>query len=72
MSKTNKSNNMPFIITTDVDTKDKLLKLGFSLIEEENNKYTFLNDVNLKFNENGEKIKLDKMCYTNVMCMSRC
>lgn len=69
MNKSNKKK--PFIITTDGDTANQLKELNFTLIQEDKGKYLFLNNSTLKFDENGEEIKLNKMCYTNVMCMTQ-
>lgn len=66
-----KSKKKPFIITSSTETANELKKLNFTLISEENEKYMFLNDANLKFDENGNEVKLNKMCYTNVMCMQQ-
>lgn len=61
----------PFIVTTDSNTANQLKELNFTLIQEDNGRYMFLNNSTLKFDENGEEIKLNKMCYTNVMCMTQ-
>ena len=70
MSKHSK-NDMPFIITTDSDTANQLKDMHFTLLSEDNGKYMFINNGTLKFDENGKEIKLNKMCYTNVMCMTQ-
>lgn len=49
-----------FIRTTDVETKELLLKQGFQLINEENNSWTFLNSDKLVFADN-------KVTYTNIL-----
>lgn len=58
--------NKNFITTTDVDTKNQLVKLGFQLINESSNSWTFLNctDKNkLLFNSVDNK----KIIYTNLL-----
>ena len=63
------SKKKPFIITTLTETANELKKLKFTLLSETNGRYVFLNDSSLKFDENGKEIKLNQMCYTNVMHM---
>ncbi len=38
-----------FITTCDQETCEKLKASGFQLVQDEGNKWTFLNDTNLKF-----------------------
>lgn len=52
-----------FIRTTDVDTKNTLIKQGFKLVSQDGNSYTFLNDRSLSF-EYKSKIQ-----YTNILCI---
>lgn len=54
-----------FITTTDKETADQLLKLGFQLLSSENGRYTFLNC--LKYST--EQIDKNKIVYTNILCI---
>jgi hypothetical protein len=51
----------PFIKTTDEETANKLIKLGFSLITSLNGVYIFANDSVTTFDRN------DKVEFTNIM-----
>lgn len=53
-----------FIKTTDVETKDNLLKENFTLVSHEGNVYTFLNDKHLNFSEKNKKVT-----YSNMICI---
>ncbi len=50
-----------FIKTTDQETADKLIKLGFSLITQFNKEYIFANDSITTFDKN------DNVEFSNVM-----
>ena len=54
-----------FIKTTDKETADKLISVGFQLVSQNGNVYTFLNQLpsNFSFDEVDEK----KMAYTNTL-----
>lgn len=52
--------NTKFIKTTDSETRDTLLKLGFKLIENDNSSWTFLNSEKLVFSDN-------KVVYTDIL-----
>ena len=41
--------NKNFITTTDKETSEMLKAKGFQLIQDEGNKWTFLNDATMKF-----------------------
>ena len=56
-----------FVSTTDLETRNKLLKLGFQEIENSNNKYTFINTKTLKFED--DSIDKSKLQYTNMLCI---
>lgn len=56
-----------FVSTTDLETRNKLLKLGFQEIENSNNKYTFINLKPLKFEDNN--IDKSKVQFTNMLCI---
>lgn len=56
-----------FVSTSDLETRNKLLELGFQEIENSNNKYTFINTNPLTFEEDDiDKLKLQ---YTNMLCI---
>lgn len=55
-------NNSQFIFTSDEETKNNLLKLGFSEIPSGNSFFIFINDSTLKFNDT---IQTDKIGFTN-------
>ncbi len=50
-----------FIKTTDKETADKLIKLGFTLITQFNDEYIFANDSITTFDKN------DKVEFSNIM-----
>lgn len=54
--------NTKFIRTTDKDTCDTLIKLGFKLINNDNSSWTFLNSDKLVFSDN-------KVIYTDILNM---
>ena len=54
--------NFKFIKTTDEDTKNILMSEGFTLISQDGNVFTFLNDHNLVFENTNKKIQ-----YSNIL-----
>lgn len=56
-----------FITTTDKETADKLISVGFQLVSCSGDAYTFLNQAptNFSFNEIDQK----KMIYTNMLSL---
>ena len=61
------SQKQNFITTTDKETADKLISVGFKLVSQSGNAYTFLNQPpkNFSFDEADTK----KMAYTNILSM---
>ena len=59
------SQKQKFIMTTDKETADKLISVGFQLVSQNNGVYTFLNQPpkNFTFDEVDKK----KMAYTNIL-----
>ena len=59
------SQKQNFIKTTDKETADKLISLGFQLLSQSGSVYTFLNQhpTNLNFEDVDKK----KMAYTNTL-----
>lgn len=55
-----------FIKVSDKDTADKLIKLGFQVVDTTNNIYTFLNSDKLHF---SDEINLSKIQYSNMLCI---
>ena len=55
-------NNSQFIFTSDEETKNNLLKLGFSEIPSGNSFFIFINDSILKFDDT---IQTDKIGFTD-------
>lgn len=53
-----------FIVTTDKETADKLIKNGVILIGNSGQVYTFINNAQIFSNDIVQKIT-----YTNVLCM---
>jgi len=53
--------NAPFIKTSDEETAQKLIKLGFSLITQFGKEYIFANDSITTFDKN------DKVEFSNIM-----
>lgn len=47
-------NKLPFIATHDATVKKELLQAGFTLIEENNGRYVFLNDKKMSFDKDGK------------------
>lgn len=59
-----------FIMTFDESVADRLTHDGFTLLKNENGKYTFLNNATLKFSEDeNTKDLIKKIHYTNKICM---
>lgn len=50
-----------FIRTTDVETKNALLKEGFKMVSQDGNAFIFLNDRPLSFSDNNKKIQYSNM-----------
>jgi hypothetical protein len=61
------SQKQNFIKTTDKETAEKLMSLGFQLVSQSNGIYTFLNQAptNFNFDETDKK----KVAYTNILSM---
>lgn len=55
-------NNSQFLFTSNEETRNNLLKLGFSEIPSGNSFFIFINDSTLKFNDT---IQVDKIGFTN-------
>lgn len=54
-----------FIKTTDIETADKLMSLGFQLVSQSGDIYTFLNQLSQNFN--FDEVDRKKMVYTNTL-----
>lgn len=52
-----------FIRTTDAETKNQLINLGFKLVSQDGNSFIFINDKNLSFEYSNK----DKIKYTNIL-----
>lgn len=59
--------NKTFIKTTDTETSDKLIALGFKLISHIGSVYTFLNEAPQKLN--FESVEKDKIVYDNKLSL---
>lgn len=59
------SQKQNFIKTTDKETADKLISVGFKLVSQNGNVYTFLN--RLPKNFNFDEVDRTKMAYTNTL-----
>ena len=61
------SQKQNFIMTTDKETADKLISVGFQLVSHSGNVYAFLNNApkNFSFDEVNKK----KMTYTNMLSL---
>lgn len=61
------SQKQNFIKTTDKETADKLVSVGFQLVSQSGNTYTFLNQIpqNFSFDDVDKK----KMVYTNILSL---
>lgn len=57
-------NNGKFIVTTDVETKEYLIKLGYQLVNNDNNIFYFLNDGKFVCSEKDKHFS-----YTNVFAI---
>lgn len=55
-------NNSQFLFTSDITTKNNLVKLGFSEIPSGGSFFIFINDSTLKFDDS---ISVDKIGFTN-------
>lgn len=55
--------NKNFIKVTDKETAEKLIALGFQLLQKDNTAWTFLNDTTKPLNFSAE----DKVAFTNVL-----
>lgn len=53
---------MNFVRTTDEETANRLLELGFQLIEKDSTSWTFLNQTVAHFDEDSKKV-----IYTNIL-----
>ena len=56
-----------FIKTTDKETAEKLISLGFQLMSQDNGVYTFLNQSSNNFN--FDEVDSKKMAYTNILSL---
>lgn len=54
-----------FIMTSDKETADKLISVGFQLVSQDNGTYTFLNQLPKNFS--FEEVDKTKMAYTNML-----
>lgn len=61
------SQKQNFITTTDKETADKLISVGFQLVAQGGGCYTFLNQLPNNFNFDG--IDRKKMAYTNMLSL---
>lgn len=60
-------NQENFIKTSDIETRMKLLSLGFKeLTSNESNVYTFLNCTSIQFSKDIDRTKIK---YSNVLCL---
>ena len=59
------SQKQNFIKTTDKETADKLISVGFKLVSQNGNVYTFLNQLPKNFN--FDEVDRTKMAYTNTL-----
>ena len=59
------SQKQNFIKTTDKETADKLISLGFQLVSQSGNTYTFLNQLSNNFT--FDDVDTKKMAYTNTL-----
>ena len=61
------SQKQNFITTTDKETAEKLMSVGFQLVSHNGSAYTFLNQLpnNFTFDDVDKK----KMAYTNILSM---
>lgn len=61
------SQEKKFIKTTDKETADKLISVGFQLVSQNGNVYTFLNQPPRTFS--FDIVDKKKMAYTNILSM---
>ena len=61
------SQKQNFITTTDKETADKLISIGFQLVSTSGSAYTFLNQ--LPNNFSFDQVDKKKMAYTNVLSL---
>lgn len=61
------SQKQNFITTTDKETADKLMSVGFKLVSQSGSSYTFLNQLPTSFN--FDEIDKSKMAYTNMLSL---
>ena len=61
------SQKQNFITTIDKETADKLLSVGFQLVSQNGNIYTFLNQPPTNFS--FDAVDKKKMVYTNILSM---
>ena len=59
------SQKQNFIKTTDKETADKLISAGFQLVSQDNDTYTFLNQLPKNFS--FDEVDKTKMAYTNML-----
>lgn len=59
------SQKQNFMKTTDQETADKLLTIGFQLVSKDGGMYTFLNQPPISFN--FDMIDKKKVAYTNTL-----
>ena len=61
------SQKQNFITTTDQETAERLISIGFQLVSQNGDAYTFLNELpnNFNFDEASKK----KIAYTNILSM---
>lgn len=59
------SQKQNFIKTTDKETADKLISVGFKLVSQNGSVYTFLNQLPKNFN--FDEVDKAKMAYTNIL-----
>lgn len=50
-----------FITTHDEETRDKLLDIGFTMVEDANGRYVFLNDKTMTFDKDGKVYYTDRL-----------
>lgn len=53
---------MLFVKTSNKETYEKLLKLGFTYLHKEDNLYCFINDGKQTFDDSKDIIVTDKIC----------
>lgn len=53
--------NKLFITTHDEETRDQLLATGFTMVENANGRYVFLNDKTVTFDKDGKVYYTDRL-----------